>query len=111
MVGRDEGQEMSEVEEPKKRLPTQAECRRIFQRRLAESIEAIVDGFVKEAEKGSCPHVKLTNVLLESAIEEQASRRKGPAERQADEWIRAGKPRSTRLRGMGGRYVKGGVLQ
>jgi hypothetical protein len=104
------------VEEAKneelKRLPSASECRRIFQKRLAKSIEAIAEGFVKAAEKGSCPHVKLANELLVSAIEDQASRRKGPAERMTDEWLRRESEREPkRLRGAGGRFLKGTVLE
>ena len=83
--------EESVVEGSKKKLRTPAQCRRHFQDRIAESIEEIVDGFVKEAKKGSCPHVKLTNEMLEEAIEEKAARKKGPGERMVDEWLRGGK--------------------
>ena len=79
------------VEGPKRKLRTAAQCRRHFQERISESIEAIVDGFVKEAKKGSCPHVKLTNEMLEAAIEERAARKKGPGERMVDEWLRGEK--------------------
>ncbi len=96
-----------EKKEPKKKVPTPAQCKRIFQKGLAESFEAIVAGFVKEAKKGSCPHVKLANELLETAIEEKALQKKGPAERMVEEWIRGEKPESKKVRGADGRFVKG----
>jgi len=108
-VGKGLGQEKvrvdeePEVERPKKKLRTPAQCRRLFQDRISGSIEAIVDGFVKEAKKGSCPHVKLTNELLEAAIEEKAARKKGPGERMVDEWLREGKAK--RARGENGQFV------
>ena len=93
------------------KLPTAVQCKRIFQRELAGNIDAIVKGFVEEAKKGSCAHVKLANELLDTAIEQQAARRKGPAERQADAWILAGKPKAQKVRGGDGRFGKGSVLE
>ena len=93
------------------KLPTAVQCKQTFQRELAGNIKEIVKGFVDEAKKGSCAHVKLANELLDAVIEQQAARRKGPAERQADAWIREGKPKAQKIRGEDGRFEKGTVLQ
>ena len=53
-----------------------AECRSHMRRTLAREFEAIVEGFVEAAKKGSCPHVKLANELLKP-VRKSPSRRKG----------------------------------
>ena len=53
------------IPRPEKALKP-AQCRAFMRRHLAEAFPKIVEGFVNEAEKGSCPHVKLASELLES---------------------------------------------
>jgi len=84
-------------------------CKSHMRKRLAESFDEIVDGFVKEAKKGSCPHVKLTNELLETASGKRASRKKGPAERMLEKWTGGGKETKTkRAQARDGKFVKAG---
>lgn len=55
-----------------------SECRSHMRRTLAKEFGEIVDGFVKAAKKGSCPHVKLATELLKP-IRKMPSRTKGSA--------------------------------
>ena len=55
------GESVGEVERALR--PTQ--CREYMRRTLAREYRAIVDGFVKQAKKGSCQHVKLATELLQ----------------------------------------------
>ena len=57
-----------------------SECRSFMRRTLAKEFQAIVDGFVEEAKKGSCQHVKLATELLKP-IRKGPSRKKGTATR------------------------------
>jgi hypothetical protein len=54
------------VENPRleKQLLKPSGCRAYMRRRLAKAFPAIVSGFVEEAKKGSCIHVKLATQLL-----------------------------------------------
>ena len=96
---------MDEVAKAKrKKVLKPAECKKHIQERLAQNFEAIVEGFVEEAKKGSCPHVKLANELLQGA----APRKKGPAELMLERWTREKKPKVVRtelVRGKDGRFV------
>jgi len=47
-----------------KRVMKPAGCRSYMRNRLADAFSEIVDGFLEEAKKGSCPHVKLATELL-----------------------------------------------
>jgi hypothetical protein len=57
-----------------------SECRSFMRRTLAKEFQAIVDGFVEEAKKGSCQHVKLATELLKP-IRKGPTRKKGTATR------------------------------
>jgi len=56
------------------------ECRNLMRRTLQEEFQGIVDGFIKAAKEGSCPHVKLATELLRP-IRKSPSRKKGTATR------------------------------
>ena len=99
-VGEATGQEI-EVSKARKKTPKPSACKGIMQKRLAESFEEIVDGFVEEAKKGSCAHVKLTTELLETASREKESRKKGSAERMLEKWVNRRKQEEAG-RGQGG---------
>jgi len=99
MAGRGVGQE-GEVSQVKKKAPRPAACKELMQKRLAESFEEIVEGFVKEAKKGSCAHVKLTSELLETASREKKAQKKGSAERMLEKWAKREKQETgKRVRG------------
>lgn len=94
-----------------KRALKPSACKRLIRKRLAESFEEIVDGFVKEAKKGSCPHVKLTNELLETA-RKRPSRKKGPGEKMLEQWTGGGnKAKPKRAQGKDGKFVGAGGLE
>ena len=99
-MGKATGQEI-EVSKARKKAPKPSACKGIMQKRLAESFEEIVDGFVEEAKKGSCAHVKLTTELLETASREKESRKKGSAERMLEKWVNRRKQEEAG-RGQGG---------
>ena len=67
-------------EAAKARVMRPSECRDHMRRTLAKEFQGIVDGFVKAAKKGSCPHVKLATELLQPPPK-RATRRKGSAAR------------------------------
>jgi hypothetical protein len=56
------------------------ECRNLMRRTLQDEFQGIVDGFIKAAKEGSCPHVKLATELLRP-IRKSPSRKKGTATR------------------------------
>ncbi len=59
---------MAEAEEPQEQKPLRPkQCHKYVQKRVAEQFPAIVNGFIGEALKGSCPHMKLAMELLDSA--------------------------------------------
>lgn len=68
------------------RLMLPAGCRAYIRRRLAKEFPGIVDGFVKEAKKGSCPHVKLATELLRP-LRKGTSRRKSEATKLLDDLL------------------------
>ena len=83
-----------------KRALKPSACKRLIRKRLAESFEEIVEGFVKEAKKGSCAHVKLTSELLETASREKKAQKKGSAERMLEKWAKREKQETVkRVRG------------
>lgn len=55
----------TKVPEPEKPLRP-AQCRAFMRKHLAGAFPKIVEGFVNQAETGSCMHVKLASELLES---------------------------------------------
>lgn len=57
-----------------------------MRRRLAKEFPEIVDGFLKEAKKGSCPHVKLATELLRP-LRKGTTRRKSEATKLLDELL------------------------
>jgi hypothetical protein len=59
-----EGRQEAVGEEKPLRL---RQCKRYLERTLAAEFRGIVQGFVKEARKGGCAHMKLTAELLEEA--------------------------------------------
>jgi len=69
-----------------KRIMLPAGCRAYIRRRLAKEFPAIVDGFVEEAKKGSCPHVKLATELLRP-LRKGTPRRKSEATRLLDDLL------------------------
>jgi hypothetical protein len=66
------------VGEGNKKYMKPSECRSLMRRTLAKEFQAIVDGFISAAKKGSCPHVKLATELMKSD-RNGASRKKGTA--------------------------------
>ncbi len=69
-----------------KRLMQPAGCRAYLRRRLAAEFEEIVDGFIKEAKKGSCPHVKLATEFLRPT-RKGTTRRKSAATKMLDDLL------------------------
>ena len=67
-----------ELGEEKAKYLRPSECRNRMRRTLAKEFDAIIDGFVEAAKKGSCPHVKLATELLKP-IRKPTSRKKGSA--------------------------------
>ena len=67
-----------ELVEGKAKYMRPSECRNRMRRTLAKEFDAIIDGFVEAAKKGSCPHVKLATELLKP-IRKPTSRKKGSA--------------------------------
>jgi hypothetical protein len=70
------------AETPKKRLRPR-QCRRHLENTLAEEFSDIVQGFIGEAKKGGCAHMKLAVELLEPA--KDGGRKKGAALRLLEE--------------------------
>ncbi len=61
-----------------------AGCRTYMRKRLATEFPEIVDGFVEEAKKGSCNHVKQAMEMLKPT-RKGTPRRKGPMQRLLEE--------------------------
>jgi hypothetical protein len=55
-----------------------------MQKKLAAEFKTIVGGFIEEARKGGCAHMKLAVELLEPAKDE-GRRKKGSAQRLLEE--------------------------
>jgi hypothetical protein len=70
-------------ESPQKPLRPR-QCQKYLQKTLASEFRTIVGGFVEEARKGGCAHMKLAVELLESAKDE-GRRKKGSAQRLLEE--------------------------
>jgi len=59
---------MAEAEETQQKKPLRPkQCHKYMQNELAAQFPGIVTGFISEALKGSCPHMKLAVELLEPA--------------------------------------------
>jgi hypothetical protein len=56
------------------------QCHKYLQKTLATEFKTIVGGFIEEARKGGCAHMKLAVELLEPAKDE-GRRKKGSAQR------------------------------
>ncbi len=80
-------QRKTKVPEPDKPLKP-AQCRGFMRKHLAEAFPKIVEGFVNQAETGSCMHVKLASELLESkrAGASGAGSRKNSAREVLRDW-------------------------
>ena len=68
-----------------KRLLQPAGCRSYMRKRLADEFGEIVSGFVEEAKKGSCTHVKLATELLKPT-RKGTTRKKGTVRQLAEGW-------------------------
>lgn len=66
------------------RLLKPAGCRSYLRRRLARVFPAIVEGFLEEAKKGSCVHLKLATELL-GPTRKRASRKKSSVTKLLEE--------------------------
>jgi hypothetical protein len=73
----------AELEETEKPLRPK-QCHKYLQKKLASEFGAIVQGFVEEAHKGGCAHMKLAVELLESA-KPLPRKTKGSAQRFLEE--------------------------
>jgi hypothetical protein len=60
------------VQTKRKRPLRPNQCEKYLQKALSAKFEAIVEGFLKEAQKGGCAHMKLCVELLEPKEEEKA---------------------------------------
>ena len=60
------------------------QCHKFLQKKLASEFRTIVGGFIEEARKGGCAHMKLAVELLEPAKDE-GRRKKGSAQRLLEE--------------------------
>ena len=69
-------------ERPEKPLRPR-QCHKYLQKTLASEFKSIVGGFVTEAQKGGCAHMKLAVELLEPVKDER--HRKSSAERLLEE--------------------------
>ncbi|WP_158787106.1 hypothetical protein [Granulicella sp. L46] len=67
-----------ELVEGKAKYLRPSECRNRMRRTLTKEFDAIIEGFVEAAKKGSCPHVKLATELLKPT-RTGPSRKKGTA--------------------------------
>ncbi len=76
--------EAAENQEPQEKPLRPRQCHKYLQKTLASEFRAIVSGFVSEAQKGGCAHMKLAVELLESA-KDDGRRRKGSAQRLLEE--------------------------
>ncbi len=72
------------VEKPEKPLrPSQ--CGPFMRKALAENFPEVLEGFLEEAAKGSCQHVKLATELLQTEEKKRVRPRKGAAQRLLEE--------------------------
>jgi hypothetical protein len=83
-TGTDLAAEAAEPQEEQEKPLRPRQCHKYLQKRLASEFRTIVGGFIDEARKGGCAHMKLAVELLEPAKDE-GRRRKGPAQRLLEE--------------------------
>jgi len=76
--------EAAEPQESVERPLRPRQCHKYLQKQLASEFRKIVGGFIDEARKGGCAHMKLAVELLEPAKDE-GHRRKGSAQRLLEE--------------------------
>jgi hypothetical protein len=76
--------EAAESQEAQEKPLRPKQCHKYLQKTLAAQFKSIVAGFVGEAQKGGCAHMKLAVELLESAKDE-GRQRKGSAQRLLEE--------------------------
>jgi len=74
----------AEAAEPAEKPLRPRQCHKYLQKTLASEFKTIVAGFIGEATKGGCAHMKLAVELLEPA-KDDGSRRKGSAQRLLEE--------------------------
>jgi hypothetical protein len=75
----------TKIPSPEKALKP-SQCRAFMRRHLAASFPKIVEGFVNQAETGSCVHVKLASELLETRRGEGRGSRKNSAREVLRAW-------------------------
>lgn len=75
--------ESAEIQEPKEKPLRPRQCHKYLQKTLASEFKTIVSGFIAEAQKGGCAHMKLAVELLEPARD--GHREKGSAQRLLEE--------------------------
>ena len=76
--------ESAENQEPKEKPLRPRQCHKYLQKTLAAEFTTIVAGFISEAQKGGCAHMKLAVELLEP-IKDNGRHHKGSAERLLEE--------------------------
>lgn len=74
---------MAEASERPEKPLRPRQCHKYLQKTLASEFKTIVTGFVSEAQKGGCAHMKLAVELLEPAKGD--GHRKGSAQRLLEE--------------------------
>lgn len=74
---------MAEAPEQAEKPLRPRQCHKYLQKTLASEFKSIVAGFVSEAHKGGCAHMKLAVELLEPVKVD--NRRKGSAQRFLEE--------------------------
>lgn len=74
------GVEQDEVES-KERPLRRTQCRRYLERTVTSEFRKIVQGFVREAKKGGCAHMKMATELVDPAKKGARRRGKGSAQR------------------------------
>jgi hypothetical protein len=79
-----EAAEAAEAQEAQVKPLRTRQCHKYLQKKLASEFRTIVGGFIDEARKGGCAHMKLAVELLESA-KDDGRRRKGSAQRFLEE--------------------------
>lgn len=73
---------MAEAPENTEKPLRPRQCHKFLQKTLASEFKTIVSGFISEAQKGGCAHMKLAVELLEPAKD---SGRQGSAQRLLEE--------------------------
>ncbi len=82
-MGTDLTAEAEPKESPEKPLRPR-QCHKYLQKTLASEFPTILSGFIDEARKGGCAHMKLAVELLEPTKDE-GRRKKGSAQRLLEE--------------------------